>query len=344
MLFRLAVGTGSGEIKELDETITTAGAHGGEVFGTGMKHANANTPAATAPPSGDRRTVRQSLEEYGRGVAGGLLFSLPFLYTMEIWWAGFLIQPAHLLAYMAVTFLLLLGYNRFAGMRRDANFLEVCIDSVEEMGIGLLLAAVVLFLIAQITADMTASEIAGKIVVESMTIAVGVSVGTAQLGANGQGMKTGLKSDGADSADSSSESLKNQTLPPPSTLGQLVLAFCGAILFASNVAPTDEIFEIGIAASSLKLFGLAVLSLLVGAVVLFFSDFRGADRHIRRDGLFTVVFALVTSYCAALLASALMLWFFQRLEDVPLVIAISQVIVLAFPAMLGASAGRLLIQ
>src|SRR5690606_22620367 len=131
---------------------------------------------------------------------------------------------------------------------------------------------------------------------------------------------------------------------PPSTIGQLVLAFCGAILFASNVAPTDEIFEIGMATSVFKLLGLAVLSLLVGAVVLFFSDFRGAATHVRRGGVFAGVFALITSYCAALLAAALMLWFFQRFEDVPLMIAVAQVIVLAFPAMLGASAGRLLIQ
>lgn len=297
----------------------------------------------SAESTGDRRTVCQSLEEYGRGVAGGLLFSLPFLYTMEIWWAGFLIKPAYLLVYMAVTFLLLLGYNRFAGMRRDANFLEVCIDSVEEMGLGLLLAAVVLLLIDQIHPAMTPLEIMGKIVVESMTIAVGVSVGTAQLGANGADAKTGLETDGKDSADSVAEAAP-QHVPPPSTTGQLVLAFCGAILFASNVAPTDEIFEIGTTIPAFKLLGLAGLSLLVGAVVLFFSDFRGADRQVHRDGSFAMLLALVTSYCAALFASALMLWFFQRFDDVPLLIAVAQVIVLAFPAMLGASAGRLLIQ
>lgn len=341
---RLPAGLGAGATQALDETVTTAGADCGEAFGTGMKHADADTPIAPISPSGDRRTVRQSLEEYGRGVAGGLLFSLPFLYTMEIWWAGFLIDPAHLLAYMAVTFLLLLGYNRFAGMRRDANFLEVCIDSVEEMGLGLLLAALVLFLIDQINLEMTAIEIMGKIVVESMTIAVGVSVGTAQLGANGPDSQTGLKTDATPAADSAAGEAPHEAQPPPSTVGQLVLAFCGAILFASNVAPTDEIFEIGMKTSTVKLLGLAGLSLLVGAVVLFLSDFRGAQIHVHRGGSFSVAFALITSYCAALLASALMLWFFQRLNDVSLEIAIAQIIVLAFPAMLGASAGRLLIQ
>ena len=43
------------------------------------------------------RTVRQSVDEYGRGVAGGVLFSLPQLYTMEMWWAGFSASPEMLL-------------------------------------------------------------------------------------------------------------------------------------------------------------------------------------------------------------------------------------------------------
>jgi hypothetical protein len=33
------------------------------------------------------RSTGESLREYGRGVAGGLLFSLPLLYTVEVWHA-----------------------------------------------------------------------------------------------------------------------------------------------------------------------------------------------------------------------------------------------------------------
>ena len=100
------------------------------------------------------RSITESLQEYGRGVAGGLMFSLPLLYTMEVWWAGFNTHPYRLLAYVLTTFLLLLGYNRYAGLRRDRNMTEVAIDSVEEMGIGLFLAALVLFLFGRITFEM----------------------------------------------------------------------------------------------------------------------------------------------------------------------------------------------
>jgi len=50
------------------------------------------------------------------------------------------------------------------------------------MGLGLLIAAFVLWLLGQITFDMTVNEILGKIIIEAMTVAIGVSIGTAQLG------------------------------------------------------------------------------------------------------------------------------------------------------------------
>src|SRR5687768_1112378 len=98
-------------------------------------------------PRQKARPVLESLQEYGRGIAGGLLFSLPLLYTMEVWWTGFMSGPTTLLACTATTFVLLLGYNRYGGMRPETHLVDVVIESVEEMGIGLILATVVLYLL-----------------------------------------------------------------------------------------------------------------------------------------------------------------------------------------------------
>jgi hypothetical protein len=65
---------------------------------------------------------------------GGLLFSLPLLYTMEAWWAGCDVRPLALLCLVIGTFVLLLGYNLYAGIRYDKTSWEVVIDSVEEIG------------------------------------------------------------------------------------------------------------------------------------------------------------------------------------------------------------------
>ena len=87
-----------------------------------------------------RRTIGESLREYGRGVAGGLLFSLPLLYTAEVWHTGFAMPVGRMLALVFLTLLLLLGYNRYAGLRQDSSWIEVVIDSIEEMGLGLILS------------------------------------------------------------------------------------------------------------------------------------------------------------------------------------------------------------
>jgi putative integral membrane protein (TIGR02587 family) len=274
--------------------------------------------------------VSNSLREYARGIAGGLMFSLPLLYTMEVWWTGFVAQPIRLLIYIAATFVLLLGYNHYAGLHQDASWSEVVIDSVEEMGLGLVVAGVVLFLLGQLESDMAAYEIIGKITVEAMTVAIGISVGTSQLGGGDD------KRDKAGAEASAKEEA--------SFVGQLVIAACGAMLFAANVAPTEEIIMIATEARVQNLLGLAALSLLLTALILYYIEFAGSGRFVRANGVASVIVGTVVTYAVALVVSAGVLWFFGRLDEVTMITAVAQTIVLGFAATLGASAGRLLLQ
>jgi putative integral membrane protein (TIGR02587 family) len=283
-------------------------------------------------PKSARRQVTQSLQEYARGIAGGLLFSLPLLYTMEVWWSGLFVRPMALIFCVFVTFALLLGYNRYAGMRRDASWAEVAIDSVEEMGLGIIIAAVILWLLGRITAELPLNDSLGKIVIEAMTVAIGVSVGTAQLGGG----------DEDDRNDTGTEG--DEAQPEVHFGGQLVLSLCGAILFAINVAPTEEILIIAFETSSWKLLGLALISLALGALILFYSNFSGAQKFVRGNGLLTVLIGAVITYAVALLTSAIILWFFGRFEGLALITCLAQTVVLGLAATLGASAGRLLLQ
>ena len=286
-----------------------------------------------------KRPLSESVEEYGRGVAGGFLFSLPLLYTMEVWWHGFLATPLKLIAYLAFTFVLLLGYNRFAGMREDAGWLDVVIDSVEEMGIGVLLSALVLYLIGQIDGEMTRGELIGKIAIETGMVAVGVSVGTAQLGGgNGDDQDQGAEPKSGMQKDGGKGKRRH------ASVADIFIGFCGAFLIAANVAPTEEIMMIAAEASSGRLAALALVSLATATVVLFFSDFRGSARYSVVESGWKLAGIAATTYAIAALASALMLWFFDRFDGVGLMFAVSQIVVLAFPAVIGASAGRLLLQ
>lgn len=274
------------------------------------------------------RTLGQTLREYARGVTGSLLFSLPLLYTMEVWWAGFIARPLRLLVYLLAGFLLLFGYNRYAGLHEDASWADVAFEAVEEMGLGLLVSACILWLIGQIDSGMPVPEILGKVVVEGVPAAIGVSVGAAQFGGDGKGSQ-GMKGQ---------EDRENLGLS-----GQLVLGLCGAVLFASNVAPTGEILQIAVESTPWRLFGLALLSLVLGGIILFYSDFTGSKPLRSGNGTARVLSLSVVSYAVALAASAFILWFFGRFEGVSLAIGIAQTVTLGVASSLGASAGRLLL-
>jgi putative integral membrane protein (TIGR02587 family) len=276
-----------------------------------------------------QRSTGESALEYGRGIAGGLIFSLPLLCTMEVWWSGFLLDPVRILLYVAATFVLLLLYNRFAGLRRDASFREVAIDSVEEMGIGLVVAAAMLWLTGQLDLGSGRYEVTGKVVMEAMTVAIGVSVGSSQLGGDGDDDEGMAGPAGKDDG---------QYLP------QVAIALCGAVLFAANIAPTDEVAIMAMEASPLRILLLAAVTMLGAAWLLDYSRMRGTDRHVRRETRIEQVRGVVTTYAVALAGAAGCLFFFGRFDGRPLAQGLAMTVVTGVPAALGASAGRMLLQ
>lgn len=288
-------------------------------------------PMNRQPSIANRQSIHRSLREYARGIAGGLIFSMPLLYTMEVWWVGLSADPLRLAVSVVVTFLLLLGYNRFVGLRSDADWREVMIDSVEEMGIGIVTAAGVLLLLGRIGSAMPMEEVVGKVIVEAMTIAIGVSVGTAQLGSN----------EGEDGEDTGMSSDQHHRL----TFGaQVTIAFCGAMLFAMNIAPTEEVLVIAAEISPWETLLVAVVSIAIGIGILYYIDFTGSRRFVDDGGTWNVPMGGIVMYAIALAASALTLWFFGRLDDQGNDIRIAEIVVLGLVATLGSSAGRLLLQ
>jgi putative integral membrane protein (TIGR02587 family) len=273
-----------------------------------------------------RSTPSQSLREYGRGVTGGLIFALPLLFTMEVWWASFILSSGRLWFYVLASFAVLVIYNRFTGLRSSANWWECAIDSVEELGIGIVVSAALLWTFGRLDESQSALESLCKIILEGMTVALGVSVGTAQLGA-GDNDPSGMEKEGADNFAS-----------------HIGLAFCGALLLAANIAPTEEILLIAEESSPERLLLIAFLSLAMGGYILFFAEFRGSSRAMREKNGVQIVRGAISAYAIALFASAGALFFFGRFEGESLRLCVSQTVVVSFAASLGASAGRYLLQ
>lgn len=275
--------------------------------------------------TGHDRPYSESLREYGRGLAGGLLFSLPLIYTMEVWQAGFIAEPQRLLAFIVAVFALLLGYNTYAGIRHDADWTDVLVDSVEEFGLGIITSAGLLVLLARTTSHMSFEEVVGKIMIEAGVVAIGFSVGTAQLGAE-------------------DEEGGHRSTRAPGIMSHVVISLCGAVLVAANVGPTEEIVIIAAEVGGPRLIILIGLSVLLALLILFFSNFRQAHRLAQAETRWHAVAGGVMTYAVAFAASAAILWFFGRFDTVQMDMVVAQTVVLSLPATLGASAGRLLLQ
>lgn len=271
-------------------------------------------------------SINETLKEYAQGVVGGLIFSLPLLYTMEVWWRGFTAPPSYLLLAVVVTYILLLGYNRYAGMRRDSSWWEVAKDSFEELGLAIVVSFLILLLLNQINFRMSVYEIVGKLVVESMIVAIGVSVGTARLGRSDENEKQGKRSEKKDGNYQA--------------FNFITLSTCGAVIFASAVAPTVEIKKLAVSSGKVNLLVMVFVSLVLSTIILYFSNFTGTPEQ--KPPVSRMVYELVVSYAVAILVSLGMIWFFGRMEN-SLVLVASEVAVLGIPASIGASAGRLLI-
>src|SRR5690554_8169769 len=175
----------------------------------------------------NNKPIAESIAEYAQGIVGGLLFSFPLLFTMEVWYAGFLAQPFQLLIMVVATFLLLLGYNRYAGMHPGTSWKDVVIDSFEEMGIGLVMSFLLLLMLNRIQImDNSFDEIMGKVITEAMFVSIGVSVGTAQLGNSVKEEEDSMEEEDIRPSDEVKSGEKRRS----TKFAMVVLALCGSII------------------------------------------------------------------------------------------------------------------
>ena len=131
-----------------------------------------------------------------RAVAGGMLFGIPLLYTMEVWWIGTQSEPPAILAALLVSAVPVYALNRTAGFRRtaDVRTVDALADTVEALAVSLLSATLVLLVLREISLDAGALEAVGKVVYEAVPFAVGVSLARHYL----QGSREGGDDEGGD--------------------------------------------------------------------------------------------------------------------------------------------------
>ena len=246
-----------------------------------------------------RPAVRQEVEDVVRGVCGGMLFGIPLLFTMEVWWVGGSSRPTLLYGVLIAVFAIVFLLNRTSGFRstRDVRVVDALKDSVEAMAIAIVCVLGVLVLIREITSATPLQDALGKIVYEAAPFAIGVGLA-----------RHFLRGDRAAGGD---EEEDGRAVNP--TVADIGATLLGAVFVAFNIAPTDEVPMIAAAMRPPWLIALVVTSLVLSYGIVFAAGCSSQEeRRSQRGAIQHPITENAVCYLLALGAAAAMLWFFQR--------------------------------
>src|SRR6478672_4668958 len=153
-----------------------------------------------------------------RGASGGFLFAIPLLHPMAVWWIGSYTTPSEMSIAIATTFIVVFLLTRTEGFRKtkDIRWLGAAIDTVEAIAIGIVCAAIILFLLREITPETPLQEALGKIIFEGLPFALGVALA-----------RGFLSGDRYQSSDSENEPTINPTVADigATLIGAMIIAF-----------------------------------------------------------------------------------------------------------------------
>lgn len=272
---------------------------------------------------GDKDEFNRFVTGLGRGVAGGLLFALPMLMTVEMWYLGFYMARERLLLLLLLNIPLLVLLAHRIGFEETATWREAMRDAIIAYGIGILTSLVVLTALGLLRGGMPASEIVGKVALQSVPASIGAMLGRSQLGHDAQ------ESDDA-----------RETRYP----GELLMMAVGALFLSLNIAPTDEMVVLAYRMTIWHALVVAVLSIaLMHGFVYAVSFIGGHELSPQTPWWHAFVRFTLPGYVIALSISIFTLWIFERLGDSSALEIMLSVIVLGFPAALGAAAARLIL-
>ncbi|MCC5656268.1 TIGR02587 family membrane protein [Nostoc sp. XA010] len=285
---------------------------------------------------------RSEINDIIRGACGGFLFGIPLLYTMEVWWIGSLVKPQLMMMAIAFMFIVVYFLNQTEGFRkRRYSWLttQAAMDTIEAIAIGLACCAFVLLLLRELTPETSLKESLGKIIFESVPFTLGVALANQLLG------DTRNANAEAQAGDRVNSATKNKEDELQATFADVGGTLIGATIIAFNIAPTDEIPMLAAAASPLWQLAMIATSLLISYGIVFQAGFSDQQKRKQQKGIFQRPSSeTIMSYLVSLLASAFMLWFFQKLTfSDPWTMWLDHTLMLGLPATIGGAAGRLTI-
>lgn len=277
--------------------------------------------------------VRRFLVGLARGIAGALLFSIPMLMTMEMWFLGFYMERERLLLLLLLNIPLLVGLSHRIGFERTTTWRESARDAIVAYGMGVAASALILVLLGVIKTDMGPREWVGMVALQAVPASIGALLGRSQLS-----MQDGEDED--EEGDAAGDGEARET----GYFTELFMMAVGALYLSLNLAPTEEMILLAFKMTGWHALSLLALSILLMHGFVYALAFRGS--HSLNEGT-PVWHALIRftmpGYVLALAVSLYALWTFGRLDGLAPMEAILTIIVLGFPAAIGAAAARLVL-
>ena len=291
--------------------------------GSASKRGSARQDRAGDRNGGGGRSISETIRDHVRAAVGGLLVGLPLLWTMEMWEHGSTLAPLKLLSLFGLAFVIIVGFNALSGFRRERTWVELLLDAVQGLGLSIAVAGAMLYILGRLEPELGLQTLVGRVALLTIPVAFGTALAATVL----------------------SEQENGSEEDPVGPIGRLLVAAGGALYFALNVAPTDEVRLLGSEADVPLLVGAIVASLAISLALVFLVDMPGGsgDRRFGDGPLSHPIGETIAAYSVALLVAIVLLVSFGLTDGLGLRALVGHVVMLGTLASFGSAAGRLLL-
>jgi len=263
-----------------------------------------------------------------RGLAGALLFALPMLMTMEMWELGLYANPMRLLLLCLLNIPLLIGLAYRIGFERMTTWTQTLRDAAIAFALGIVLSALILWLFGLLSADLPLNHGIAMIALQAVPASIGALLGRSQLGMRSE-------QDDEDDGDYQGEA---------GYFNELFMMVLGALFLGLNVAPTEEMILIAYKIMPVQTMLILLLSIAIMHGFVYSIHFKGGHRVEEATPWWSSLIRFtLPGYVLAFATSAYTLWTFERLDDASFAQMLTTIVVLSFPAAIGAASARLVL-
>lgn len=267
---------------------------------------------------------KQYLKGLARAFGGAIIFTLPILMTMEMWYLGFYMERIRLALFLLVLIPLLTGLSYKIGFRADSRLIDNIADAFAAFMAGTLASIIILFSFNVISLSMPAGEVIGKVSLQVFPASIGAVISRGLLG-------------GKRPEERSRNREKRY-------FGEIFIMAAGALFLTLNLAPTEEIILISFRTTEWHILGIMILSLIIMHIFVYSVEFHGTEQPPEKITFRSIFFRYtIAGYSVVLLMSLYILWTFGRVDDMSLKNIIMSCTVLGFPGSIGAAAARLIL-